>query len=127
MRAGDFRAALVEATGQEPSVAAAPVVLAMTSTFWRNAWRYRERAYRHTFWDAGTSLSHILAVAASAQVAATLVFGFADPLVNALLDVEATRESTVALVALGRSAAEPPPAPPLSRSTSPPGGSPRRR
>ena len=74
----------------------------MTSTFWRNAWRYRERAYRHTFWDAGTSLSHILAVAASARVAATLVFGFADPLVNALLDVEGTRESTVALVALGR-------------------------
>ena len=102
VRAGDFRAALAAATGQEPSVAAAPVVLAVTSTFWRNAWRYRERAYRHTFWDAGTSLSHILAVAASARVAATLVFGFADALVNALLDVEGTRESTVALVALGR-------------------------
>jgi SagB-type dehydrogenase family enzyme len=114
VRAGDFRAALVEATGQEQAVAAAPVVLAMTSTFWRNAWRYRERAYRHSFWDAGTSLSHILAVGASAQVAATLVFGFADPLVNALLDVETTRESTVALVALGRGAAEPPPAPTLS-------------
>ena len=65
IRAGDFRAAITEATGQAPPVAAAPVVLAMTSTFWRNAWRYRERAYRHTFWDAGTSLSHILAVAAS--------------------------------------------------------------
>ena len=102
VRAGDFRAALAAATGQEPSVAAAPVVLAVTSTFWRNAWRYRERAYRHTFWDAGTSLSHILAVAASARVAATLVFGYADALVNALLDVEGTRESTVALVALGR-------------------------
>ena len=67
------------ATGHEPSVAAAPVVLAMTSTFWRNAWRYRERAYRHTFWDAGTSLSHILAVAASARVAAELVFGLRRP------------------------------------------------
>ena len=115
VRAGDFRAALAAATGQEPSVAAAPVVLAVTSTFWRNAWRYRERAYRHTFWDAGTSLSHILAVAASAQVAATLVFGFADALVNALLDVEGTRESTVALVALGRASIEPPPAPPVER------------
>ena len=115
VRAGDFRAALIEATGQEPAVAAAPVVLAMTSTFWRNAWRYRERAYRHTFWDAGTSLSHVLAVAASARVAATLVFGFADPLVNALLDVEGTRESTVALVALGHTGAEAPPAPQVSR------------
>ena len=115
VRTGDFRAALAAATGQEPAVAAAPVVLAVTSTFWRNAWRYRERAYRHTFWDAGTSLSHILAVAASARVAATLVFGYADALVNALLDVEGTRESTVALVALGRTDAESPPAPPAER------------
>ena len=112
VRAGDFRAALTEATGESPSIATAPVTLAMTSTFWRNAWRYRERAYRHTFWDAGTSLSHILAVAASARVGATLVFGFADPLVNALLDIEGTRESTVALVALGNAGARPPAAPP---------------
>jgi len=115
VRAGDFRAALAAATGQEPSVAAAPVVLAVTSTFWRNSWRYRERAYRHTFWDTGTSLSHVLAVAASARVAATLVLGFADAPVNALLDVEGAREATVALVALGRSEAEPPPAPPVER------------
>ncbi len=104
LRRGDFRAALVDATGNEPSIAAAPVVLAVTSTFWRNAWRYRERAYRHTYWDAGTSLSHILAAAASAHVATELVFGYADPLVNALLDIDGVRESTVALVALGNSA-----------------------
>src|SRR6185295_17906615 len=109
VRAGDFRAALVEATGQEQAVAAAPVVLAMTSTFWRNAWRYRERAYRHAFWDAGTSLSHILAVAASAGVGTRLVFGYADPQVDALLGVDGVRESTVALVALGRSDAATPP------------------
>jgi SagB-type dehydrogenase family enzyme len=115
LRSGDHRATLIEATGNEPSVAAAPVVLAMTSTFWRNAWRYRERAYRHTFWDAGTSLSHILAVAASAHVTTKLVFGYADPLVNALLGVEGVREATVALVALGDGRAGPPSAPPIQR------------
>lgn len=113
VRAGDHRAALVEATGQGPVTA--PVVVAMTSTFWRNAWRYRERAYRHAFWDAGTSLSHILGVAASARVPATLVLGFADQPVNDVLDVDGTRESTVALVALGREEAEPAPAPPFGR------------
>jgi SagB-type dehydrogenase family enzyme len=110
LRAGDFRAALAEATGNEPSVAAAPVVLAMTSTFWRNAWRYRERAYRHAYWDAGTSLSHILAVAASARVTTGLVFSYADALVNELLGVDGLRESTVALVALGHTDSAPPPA-----------------
>jgi SagB-type dehydrogenase family enzyme len=109
LRAGDFRAVLADATGNEPSIAAAPVVLAMTSTFWRNAWRYRERAYRHAFWDAGTSLSHILAVAASARVPARLVFAYADAAVNEVLDVDGLRESTVALAALGHAPTAPPP------------------
>jgi SagB-type dehydrogenase family enzyme len=117
LRAGDHRAALVEASGDEPSIAAAPVVVAMTSTFWRNAWRYRERAYRHTHWDAGTSLSHILAAAASAGIAASLVLGYADPLVDALLDIEGRGESTVALVALGHAGTEPPIAPPTAPPT----------
>jgi SagB-type dehydrogenase family enzyme len=111
LRSGDFRAALADATGNRPSIAAAPVVLAVTSTFWRNAWRYRERAYRHTYWDTGTSLSHILAVAASAHVTTELVFGYADPLVNAVLGVDGVRESAVALVALGHTGAVPPRAP----------------
>jgi SagB-type dehydrogenase family enzyme len=118
LRSGDHRATLMEATENEPSVATAPVVLAMTSTIWRNAWRYRERAYRHTYWDAGTSLAHILAVTASAHVATKLVFGYADPLVNALLGVDGARESTVALVALvalGDADAEPPNAPAIER------------
>ena len=35
-------------------MAQAPVVVAVTSTFWRNAWKYCGRAYRHPTWDAGT-------------------------------------------------------------------------
>ncbi|WP_116951255.1 SagB/ThcOx family dehydrogenase [Jiangella endophytica] len=108
VRSGDVRAALVGATGAEPAVAAAPVVLAVTSTFWRNAWRYKARAYRHAFWDAGTSLSQALAVAASAGVPAELVLGFSDREVNAVLGVDGTREAAVALCALGRGAAPAP-------------------
>lgn len=114
LRAGDFRGALVDATGGEPSVVHAPVVLAMTSTFWRNAWRYKGRAYRHTFWDAGTSLSHLLAVAASAELPARVVLGYADASVNELLGLDGRREATVALCAIGRSGGSPPPAPMLS-------------
>ena len=47
IRRGDFRRTLVEASGEEPSVAAAPAIVVCTSTFWRNAWKYRARAYRH--------------------------------------------------------------------------------
>lgn len=122
LRPGDYRGALVAATGGEPAVARAPVVLAMTSTFWRNAWRYKARAYRHTYWDAGTSFSHVLAVAASAGLPAKLVLGYADAAVNAVLDVDGVREATIALCALG-SAADPvqacPDVVPLNHPTQP--------
>ncbi|RIQ21508.1 SagB/ThcOx family dehydrogenase [Jiangella rhizosphaerae] len=109
VRSGDVRAALAAATGAEPAVAAAPVVMAVTSTFWRNAWRYKARAYRHAFWDAGTSLSQALAVAASAGLPARLVLGFADQEVNAVLGVDGVREAAVALCALGRGRTPAPP------------------
>lgn len=111
LRAGDFRGVLVEATGGEPSVASAPVVLALTSTFWRNAWRYKARAYRHTFWDAGTTLANALAVATSAELPTALVLGYADAQVNALLGIDGEREATVALCAIGRTDQPVPPAP----------------
>ncbi len=125
LRAGDFRSVLVEATGTDPAVARAPAVLLVTSTFWRNAWRYKARAYRHTYWDAGTSLAQALAVAASAGVPTRLVMGFVDRDVNALLDVDGRREAAVAMCALGRADAlvpgpdASPPVPPLGHSTRP--------
>jgi SagB-type dehydrogenase family enzyme len=65
LRQGDFRREVVEATAGEPVVAAAPAILACTSTYWRNAWKYQARTYRHCFWDNGTILANLLAVAAA--------------------------------------------------------------
>ncbi len=99
LRGGDLRGAVVEASGNAPRLAQAPVILAMTSTFWRNAWRYKARAYRHTYWDTGTSLANLLAVAASLEVPTELVLGYADAGINALLGVDGESEATVALCA----------------------------
>jgi nitroreductase len=74
----------------------------MTSTFWRNAWRYKARAYRHAFWDAGTTMTNALAVAASLQLPAKVIFGFTDAVVNALLGVDGDREATLLLATIGR-------------------------
>ncbi len=111
VRAGDYRSVLAAATGDEAAIAAAPVVLVMTSTFWRNAWRYKGRAYRHAFWDAGTTLANALSVAASVGLPTKLVLGYADAPVNALLDIDGGREAAVALCAIGRTGAPPPAAP----------------
>ncbi|MBW3634199.1 MAG: SagB family peptide dehydrogenase [Chloroflexi bacterium] len=111
LRAGDYRAAIIEATGHEPAVAAAPIVAIWTSTFWRNGWRYQARAYRHVYWDTATALTNLLAVAADARLPVRVVLGFADHEINALLDIDGVREAAVCLVALGRSNDEPLPPP----------------
>jgi SagB-type dehydrogenase family enzyme len=95
LRQGDFRSA----TGRSRHDAE-PVTLALTTTYWRNAWKYQSRAYRHAFWDSGTVLANLFAVSAANHLAAALRIGFVDRDLNALLDVDPALEATVALVDL---------------------------
>lgn len=114
LRAGDHRSAVAEATADEPAVRDAPAIVACTSTFWRNAWKYEARTYRHCFWDDGTLLANLLAIATALGVPARLVLGFVDAQMSDLLGLD-DREVTLSLVALGstvsRSGASPPPSP----------------
>ncbi len=114
LRTGDHRAHLAAATADEPHVVAAPALLALTSTFWRNAWKYRTRTYRHCWWDAGTLLANLLAAAAALDVPAHVVLGFVDTDVTRLLDLDPAREVPLAVIALGTNAPAPPPAPVLT-------------
>ena len=114
LRRGDYRRYLVDATGEEPFVAQAPVILVYTDYFWRNAVKYQARAYRHAFWDSGTILSHTLAMATVHRLPARVVTGFVDEVVNDLLSLDTEREAAVALVPVGRTVDEPDPRPPLA-------------
>ncbi len=102
LREGDFRKVLVEATGGEPSIAHAPLTIICTCTYWRNAWKYQARTYRHFGWDNGTLLANLLAVATALGLPAKVVCGFVDATVNRLLDVDPRREVAFSLVALGQ-------------------------
>ncbi len=102
LRDGDHRGALVAASGGNAAIADAPVTLVLTSTFWRNSWKYRSRAYRHAFWDGGTLLANLLAVAAASRQPAAVVLGWVDADVDALIGVDGRREASIAVVPLGR-------------------------
>jgi hypothetical protein len=78
----------------------APAVI-VTGVPWRTGWRYRERGYRHVYWDAGTMLSQLLAAAASAGVATSLYSRFPDAAVTELVGADGTHEWPVAVVGLG--------------------------
>jgi SagB-type dehydrogenase family enzyme len=101
LRAGDFRSVLVEATAGEPAISHAPLTIACTCTYWRNAWKYQARTYRHFGWDNGTLLANLLAVATALGLPARVVCGFVDTTVNRLLDVDSQREVAFSLIALG--------------------------
>jgi SagB-type dehydrogenase family enzyme len=104
LRAGDFRSVLVGASADEPRLANAPCMIVSGSTFWRNAWKYQARAYRHCYWDNGTILANLLAAAAARKIPAKIVLGFVDAAVNELLALDAQREAALSIVALGSGA-----------------------
>jgi SagB-type dehydrogenase family enzyme len=123
LRPGDFRGFLARASGAEPSIAGAPAVLVCASTFWRNAWKYQARAYRHCYWDNGTILANLLAAATSRALPAKLVLGFVDAEIGALLGLDSKREAPLSLIALGcgsdQTRAAPNPLEPLVLPTEP--------
>ena len=102
LRKGDFRGNLAQATAMEPAVAHAPATIACTGTYWRNAWKYQARTYRHFGWDGGTLLANMLAVSAASGLPAEVVLGFVDAEVNRLLDLDTRREVSLGLVPIGR-------------------------
>jgi SagB-type dehydrogenase family enzyme len=123
LRKGDFRGNLAQATAMESAVAHAPATIVCTGTYWRNAWKYGARTYRHFGWDNGTLLANMLAVAAASGLPAEIVQGFVDAEVNRLLELDTQREVSLCLVPIGRRSQSSPPvpqeAPPLGLETIP--------
>ena len=102
LRKGDFRGNLVQATAMEPAIAQAPAMIICTGMYWRNAWKYQARTYRHFGWDNGTLLANMLAVSTASGLPAEIVLGFVDAEVNRLLDLDTRREVSLCLVPIGR-------------------------
>lgn len=121
LRDGDVRGELARATAGEETIACAPVTLVLTAIFWRNAWKYQARAYRHCYWDGGMILANLLATTASAALSSRVVAGFIDARVDHLLGLDSEREASLCLVPIGANSpiAESPEVPPIAPETVP--------
>src|SRR5215218_10518193 len=86
-----------------PPAGDAPAII-VTGVPWRTGWRYRERGYRHIFWDSGTMLSQLLALAASAGLPCRLYTEFPDMEVRDLVGANGIDEFPIAVVAVGEGA-----------------------
>ena len=101
LRSGDFRQAVIQATASEPAIAHAPVVFISTGVYWRNAWKYRSRTYRHFGWDNGTILPNLLAITAALQLPSKIIAGFVDAHLNHLLGLDPNREVALSVASIG--------------------------
>jgi len=108
LRAGDYRKVLLDATAAEKAVAHAPLIIICTGTYWRNAWKYRSRTYRHFGWDNGTILANALAMSTALGLPARIIAGFVDQQVNGLLDLDVRKEVAFSLLAVGSTKSRPP-------------------
>ncbi|MGA2102240.1 MAG: SagB/ThcOx family dehydrogenase [Candidatus Sulfotelmatobacter sp.] len=115
LRSGDCRQVLVDAASSEPALAHAPVIIVCTGTYWRNAWKYRSRTYRHFGWDNGTILANLLAMSAASKLPAKILTAFVDSEVNALLGLDTKREVALSLVSIGHINTLPPAPPPMEK------------
>jgi SagB-type dehydrogenase family enzyme len=100
LRVGDWRGALASAAADE-GLAARPASIVLSAIYWRNTWKYQARGYRHLFWDSGSMLAQLLAVARGQELPARLVTGFMDAPVNGLLGLDGTREGALVIAPIG--------------------------
>ncbi|MDX2255356.1 MAG: SagB/ThcOx family dehydrogenase [Pseudanabaenaceae cyanobacterium bins.39] len=91
---------LVQACFENGALQDCRLAIAVTSVFYRSAWRYQDRAYRRISLDIGHLLGNIELASAIEDYQCSLIGGFVDSAVNELLFLERDTESAIAIVPL---------------------------
>ncbi len=101
LQAGDFRHSLVEAGLSQGFLGAAGAVFIWTGVLNRAMWKYRERAIRYLFLDAGHICQNLMLAATALNLGVCPVGAFFDGEVERLLQVDGVEEAALYLAAVG--------------------------
>ena len=102
LRPGDFRAAVAGAALDQGFLAEAAVVFAWTAVFARSKWKYKERAYRYVYLDAGHIAQNLALAAVALGLGSCQIAALYDDEVNAVLGIDGKEESIIYMTAVGR-------------------------
>ncbi|MCW4039303.1 MAG: SagB/ThcOx family dehydrogenase [Candidatus Bathyarchaeota archaeon] len=102
---GDFQKQIAQATLGQTMSRDAAVVMIWTAIFQRCKWKYRQRAYRYIYLDAGHVAQNLALTATSLSLGSCQIGAFYDEEVNALLGIDGFEESAIYLSAIGHPAA----------------------
>jgi SagB-type dehydrogenase family enzyme len=98
---GDFSPSMAQAAlGQEMFLGACAIFV-WTALFDRSKWKYRQRAYRYIYLDAGHIAENLALSAASLGLESCQVGAFYDDEVNRIVGVDGAEESAIYLSVIG--------------------------
>ena len=101
IRSGDFGRALAEAALGQRIVADAQVVFVWTAVIERSRWKYRQRAYRYIYMDAGHIAQNLYLAGTAAGMGVCGIGAFFDDRVNSLIGVDGVEETVLYLASVG--------------------------
>lgn len=104
LKAGYFARQAVQAALDQEMVALAPVTFIWTAVFDRSKWKYRQRAYRYIYLDAGHIAGQLAVVATGLELGSCQIAALYDDEVNALLEIDGETESVVYMSVVGQPA-----------------------
>ena len=81
-----------------PAVAESPLIVALTSIFWREAWKYRDRAYRYCCHDLGHAMMSLLLSARALGLSGSAIGHFGDRSLAGTLGLEGSDEAPMAFL-----------------------------
>ncbi len=104
LRGGDYRIHIASAALDQRMAAEASVVFVWTAVFPRSKWKYRQRAYRYCYLDAGHVVQNVALAAVALGLGSCQIAALYDEEANALLGVDGEVESTLYMTVVGRPA-----------------------
>lgn len=102
IKKGDFRPNIAHAALGQVMCSQAAFVTAWTALFERSAWKYRQRAYRYVYLDAGHMAQNLALASTSLGLGSCQVGAVFDNEVNDLLGVDGIVESVLYLSVVGQ-------------------------
>ncbi len=102
LRVGDLGDAIAAAALDQRMCAKAAVVFVWTAVFERSVWKYRDRAYRYFYLDAGHIAAHVSLAAVSLGLGSCPVAAYFDDEANVLLELDGESESVLYMTTVGK-------------------------
>jgi len=101
LRSGDFREETARGALDQGIASSASVVFIWTACFPRSAWKYRERAYRYVYLDAGHIAENLALAAVAVGLGSCQIAALYDDEINRMLGIDGVDESVLYMSVVG--------------------------